>query len=183
MHAAQPYNSRDTFRLHLASISRSIHTVSALWIALPSELEAFHLYSEQCLTSIAGCGHKAARSQHRMLTDSLPEPHLPYTDQERSTEGRGEERMQRQMDGWGPKSTRIILSFAHFITIFLRPYRGAAVPSTRARNSYLPGVLLFSQKRGGDLHRNIHNAHCSMQQKEKEEQLRTHAIMTGGVSF
>lgn len=86
------------FRLHLALKSRSIHIVPALWLALPSELEAFHLYSEQCLTSIACCGHKAARSQHHMLTDSLPKPHLPYTEQEKGTERRREDWMQT--DGW-----------------------------------------------------------------------------------
>lgn len=43
-----------------------------------------------------------------MLTDNLPEPHLPYTEQE----GRREEWMPRLMDGLGPRSGRTILSSA-----------------------------------------------------------------------
>lgn len=127
---------------------------AALWteayiqrFSLPSELETFHLYSEECLTSIGCFGHWAARWHHRMLTDNLPKPHLPYTEQESSTEGRREDWRQWQMDGRGPKSRRIILGFAHFSPVFLCLYRGVAVPSTTARNSYLPGVFQFSQKR------------------------------------
>lgn len=61
--------------------------------------------------SIACCGHWAARSHRRMLTDSLPVPHLPCTEQERCTRRRREEWMHRLMDGREPKSGRMILGF------------------------------------------------------------------------
>lgn len=115
-----------------------------------------------------------------MLTDSLPKPHLPYTEREKGTEGR--RGADAETDGCsGTQIQKDNPRRAHFSTIFLRLYRAAAVLSTCARNSYLPGVLQFSQKRG-DPHCNIHNAHCSMQQK-KHGHLQIRAIVAGCVSF
>lgn len=79
--------------------NKHIRSATSPCLFLPGELEAFHQYSEECLISIACCGHWAARSHRRMLTDSLPVPHLPYTDQERCTGRRREER-HAQADGW-----------------------------------------------------------------------------------
>ena len=67
-----------------------------------------------------------------------------------------------QTVGWGPKSGRTILGFAHLFSLHSSacievPQCSATVPEIHTSL----GFFSFPKREGGDLHRNIHHAICS----------------------